>query len=160
MKTVWEYTKELSPIATRSWTFQEQLLAPRLLHFGNSELLWECLRGSTCECSSTGRLETYSYCRHSKAQIYEVLSGKNPQEIAKLWRYLVEQYSRMSMTLSKDVFPALSGIAKIFQEVRPQDEHLAGLWRSTILEDLVWNVCWNGDSGRRPEKWRKWTFAK
>jgi hypothetical protein len=64
------------------------------------------------------------------------------------------------MTLSKDMFSALSGIAKTFQSMRPGDEYLAGLWKSTILEDLVCNVCLNIPRHNRPEKWRKWTVVK
>ncbi|KAE9368918.1 hypothetical protein N431DRAFT_513267 [Stipitochalara longipes BDJ] len=143
MIVVWEQVKVLCPIATRSWTFQEQILSRRLLHFGNGELLWECLEGSTCECTSTGELKSYDYRRHNKAKIYKVLSSNDPAEIAILWRNIVEQYSKLSMTLPKDVFPALSGIVKAFQDVRPNDEYLAGLWKSTILEDLAWEVCGN-----------------
>ncbi|KAN0093531.1 HET domain containing protein [Hyaloscypha variabilis] len=115
---VWEYVRVLSPIATRSWTFQEQILSPRVLHFGNGELLWECMEGSTCECSSTGEFN-WSYAhRNEKTEIYKVLSSGDLEKIANLWRSLVEQYSRLSMTLSKDMFPALSGIAQTFQSAQ------------------------------------------
>ena len=107
---VWECVRVLSPIATRSWTFQEQILSPRVLHFGNGELLWECMEGSTCECSSTGDFNWSYPHRNEKAEIYKVLSSGDPEKITDLWRSLVEQYSRLSMTLSKDMFPALSGI--------------------------------------------------
>ncbi|KAF4943560.1 hypothetical protein FGADI_13318 [Fusarium gaditjirri] len=39
------------PLLTRGWVYQERLLAPRVLHFCQSELVWECLKETTCECS-------------------------------------------------------------------------------------------------------------
>ncbi|KAH9895541.1 heterokaryon incompatibility protein-domain-containing protein [Xylariomycetidae sp. FL2044] len=30
------------PLLSRAWFFQERLLSPRVLHFGHSELVWEC----------------------------------------------------------------------------------------------------------------------
>jgi hypothetical protein len=40
------------PLLTRGWVYQERLLSPRVLHFTQKELVWECLQGSSCECSS------------------------------------------------------------------------------------------------------------
>ncbi|KAF8860244.1 HET-domain-containing protein [Acephala macrosclerotiorum] len=40
------------PLLTRGWTYQERLLAPRVLHFCEKELVWECLEDICCECSS------------------------------------------------------------------------------------------------------------
>lgn len=37
-------------IDTRAWTMQERLLAPRILHYTASELVWECAVESKCEC--------------------------------------------------------------------------------------------------------------
>jgi hypothetical protein len=30
------------PLLTRAWAYQEQLLSPRVVHFGSQELTWEC----------------------------------------------------------------------------------------------------------------------
>ncbi|RSM18499.1 hypothetical protein CDV31_002635 [Fusarium ambrosium] len=38
------------PILTRAWTYQERLLAPRVIYFGHQEILWDCLERHTCEC--------------------------------------------------------------------------------------------------------------
>jgi hypothetical protein len=35
----------------RAWCFQERLLAPRILHFMQSEVVFECSSGLQCECS-------------------------------------------------------------------------------------------------------------
>ncbi|KAF1938046.1 hypothetical protein EJ02DRAFT_469220 [Clathrospora elynae] len=36
-------------INKRAWVTQERLLAPRILHFGRSQLLWECLEYDASE---------------------------------------------------------------------------------------------------------------
>jgi hypothetical protein len=35
----------VAPLFERGWTYQEQLLSPRLLHFCESEVVWQCKRG-------------------------------------------------------------------------------------------------------------------
>jgi hypothetical protein len=42
------------PLLSRGWAFQERILAPRVLHFCESELVWECRQISTCECGGLG----------------------------------------------------------------------------------------------------------
>ena len=144
---------------TRAWIFQEQLLSPRLLHFSNGELLWECLEGTACECSgvSAGSAGT----RLDKTEVYRTLSSNDSQRIAKLWRELATWYSSLSLTLPKDVLPALSGIARTFQRVRPQDQYLAGLWKSSMMDDLAWYPKFGIERLRRPERWRAptWSWA-
>jgi hypothetical protein len=39
-------TREVFPLLTRGWVFQERLLSPRFLQFGRHELLWDCRRSS------------------------------------------------------------------------------------------------------------------
>jgi hypothetical protein len=40
------------PLLSRGWAYQERLLAPRVLHFCQKELVWECMQKSLCECTS------------------------------------------------------------------------------------------------------------
>lgn len=42
------------PLMSRGWAFQERLLSKRVLHFSESELVWECRELSTCECGGFG----------------------------------------------------------------------------------------------------------
>jgi hypothetical protein len=57
------------------------------------------------------------------------------------------------------VLPALSGIAKVFQRLRPEDQYLADLWKSRILDDLAWHVAWGVERQRRREGWRAPTWS-
>ncbi|KAF7674450.1 hypothetical protein GT037_007210 [Alternaria burnsii] len=40
-----------TPLLKRGWVCQERLLSPRVLHFCEKELVWECQESSTCQCS-------------------------------------------------------------------------------------------------------------
>ncbi|KAM5343636.1 hypothetical protein ACJ41O_012173 [Fusarium nematophilum] len=38
------------PLLTRAWVFQERILSPRILHFAQNELVWECRTAISCDC--------------------------------------------------------------------------------------------------------------
>jgi hypothetical protein len=38
------------PLLQRGWVYQERYLSPRVLHFLNNELMWECNDMNACEC--------------------------------------------------------------------------------------------------------------
>lgn len=40
------------PLLTRAWTYQEYLLAKRVLRFSRAELVWECNTGNRCCCTA------------------------------------------------------------------------------------------------------------
>jgi len=44
----------MEPLLSRAWVFQERLLSRRTLHFGASEILWECRTDCFCECTRIG----------------------------------------------------------------------------------------------------------
>lgn len=68
---------------------------------------------------------------------------------------IVRQYSRAHLTYSSDRLPALSGIAARQQELTG-DQYLAGLWRKSLITQLIW--CPWGNKEYRP-KWRAPTWS-
>lgn len=101
------------PLMSRGWAFQERLLSRRVLHFSESELVWECRELSTCECGGFGgqtspagafyqvtRITEDEYrdaAGHEK-QIEEGLSTRRFQEDAvdKLWKSTTSDLRRGS----------------------------------------------------------------
>lgn len=53
-----QQSKELYPLLTRGWVFQERILSPRTLHFCCQEMVWECNSETKCECGSIAASET------------------------------------------------------------------------------------------------------
>ncbi len=59
------------PLMSRGWAFQERLLSRRVLHFSESELVWECRELSTCECGGYSKQSSPAGAFHHATQIGE-----------------------------------------------------------------------------------------
>jgi hypothetical protein len=136
------------PLLWRAWVYQERRLSKRMLHFTANELAWECREGTACECSPNLEHITPDH-----------LIGNNKDSTSEKWHDTILEYSSLDLTYEKDKFPALSGIAKRMQQTRPSDIYLAGLWKSSLLKDLLWHA--SADLLERPQQWRapSWSWA-
>ncbi|KAH8900567.1 HET-domain-containing protein, partial [Thozetella sp. PMI_491] len=106
------------PLFDRAWAYQERLLATRILHFATGEMVWECKEVMACEC----RLRW--------------TQKKKVEDDA--WHLIVTNYSKRLLTFDTDRLPALSGLAKAFSESASGGTYLAGLWSTSLLDDLTW----------------------
>jgi len=67
--------------------------------------------------------------------------------------------------VAADKLPALAGLARALQLARADDEYLAGLWRGSLLDDLLWTHRQVGFGRRavpgRPQEYRapSWSWA-
>ncbi|WAO91487.1 HET domain-containing protein [Fusarium falciforme] len=164
------------PLWTRSWCFQERLLSHRVIHFGDTELIWECREAKSCECSGArfqdiqgppfGYGDTSEYSdlylsiiQHSGFQ----RPGLQPSADMKShfydsWDTLVENYTALRLTFDSDRLPALSGIACGFE-----GEYLAGVWRDSLPVSLLWTPTpgFSMVPPRRPDAYRapSWSWA-
>ena len=120
------------PLFDRAWAFQERLLAPRVLFFSERELRWSCTQETYCECGDTSDSDL-----RSAAALRELRRSDDREVQARMWRLLVDEYSRLSLTLLRDKLPALAGLAQRFQRANESDLYLAGLWQETILGDRL-----------------------
>ena len=170
------------PTLSRGWIFQERILGSRILHFGPEELLWECQQLSTCQCTAASEaddtagmvLPSISW-GDDAVQPKSALSvrswvARDDRELMRCWHSLVEEYSRLHLTHETDIFPAFSGVTKLFRDAF-QSTNLAGLWRKSLLTDLLWHVVERKDSSSeslhsrytwgRPRSWRAptWSWA-
>jgi hypothetical protein len=127
------------------------VLAPRTIHFHATEMLWECISSSRCECSSLDR---------EKPDVFRpnILSMPAPSDVEQ-WCSVVQQYSGLNATYPSDKFPALSGIAEHFQ-TKLQCDYMAGLWRDHLLRGLQWVVADGNKACRRlPYRAPTWSWA-
>lgn len=152
------HTTANAPLLTRAWVFQERLLAPRVLHFGE-ELTWECREASYCECSGASH-------RPKIEHTTSLLSKSSDFTLHDQWRSLVMRFTLLRLTHDADRLPAFSGAAKQFQ-MRLRQRYLAGLWDDSLLEDLLWYAAPERGQEeqryytRRPSEWRSpsWSWA-
>lgn len=50
----WSFELQRAPLILRSWVLQERYLAPRVIHFGARQILWECLEFDACDTHPEG----------------------------------------------------------------------------------------------------------
>lgn len=87
-----------SPLNDRGWTLQERLLAPRVLHFGTSEMAWECAEKIACECQilPTDADREFKF----KARLLNILQPESPAEGSEssrakeqwLWANVIQEF--------------------------------------------------------------------
>ncbi|KAK0649273.1 heterokaryon incompatibility protein-domain-containing protein, partial [Cercophora newfieldiana] len=134
----------ISKLSTRGWVFQERVLAPRTLHFSRSETAWECPSLCTCECSATSarnhlRTSLLKDFFTTAAGVSPPRSRQRPPPDERWRREIVQEYSRLDLTVPTDRLVALGGLAARMARLRGGgDEYLAGLWRGTLGRDLLW----------------------
>jgi hypothetical protein len=82
--------------------------------------------------------------------------NKVRRELLGQWQNLLWSYGTRKLTNASDKLPALSGLARIFAE-RMQDEYIAGLWRSHLIQGLLWE----GLRARRVSEYRapSWSWT-
>lgn len=136
------------PLLSRAWVFQERLMSPRVLHFTNQELWWECRAETWCEC---GGIKSIGKDKYQKAIMLQ--TGKS---LIQIWHDAIERYSELNMTMEADKLPALSGLASQMA-TRRSCHFLAGLWEDSLVIDMLWL----GYGGTTNSTWRapSWSWA-
>lgn len=137
-----------SPLNTRAWALQENLLAKRIVHFAEREMFWECIEDLKCECMEVDHTTSSDRRRHTtgavrKDQFIRLSYDEEKFNIHELWLGLLSQYSRLNISYDSDLLPALSGLAKLWQS-RGAGKYLAGFWEDYILESMMWETAGTG----------------
>lgn len=166
--TLWRTQVLNAPLNVRAWAVQEYLLAPRHIHFGDKQILWECLESSAAEQFPSGMPKAAQSMTQSARKTLHVSEGSknNEMQLAKSlrsdWSQMVRQYTKAKLSHPTDKVIAFSGITKRFESLL-DDQCLAGLWRSEMERELLWHVdyCRQGDgsASTKPEAWRAPSFS-
>lgn len=137
------------PLMRRGWAFQERVLAPRTVHFTQSQLYWECNEVHACELIPQG------YFR----QILPTIDfGDTTLRAVSTWKGIVNWYSQRELTKSRDKLVAISGLARAGQSDL-LGKYVAGFWSKDLVSQLCWNV--HLKLGHRPPKYiaPSWSWA-
>ncbi|KAH9211719.1 heterokaryon incompatibility protein-domain-containing protein, partial [Leptodontidium sp. 2 PMI_412] len=130
----WKQGISAAPLIRRGWVLQERILAPRIIHFGKTQLFWECHELDSCEMFPDGVPREYL---GDEADRFWPLDPMIDSFI--LWRGIVETYTKCLLTERKDKLVAISAIARQFEPIL-KDEYIAGLWRRHLAQHLLWKV--------------------
>ncbi|KAB2574637.1 hypothetical protein DBV05_g6733 [Lasiodiplodia theobromae] len=151
------------PIAARGWTLQEDLLSPRVLHFGPYSVLWRC--ATMIATDRSGGEPRYLQPADRQSLDVASLQQLSPQTLMARWIEIVQDYARRRLSVPADKLPALAGIADLFDQVSPSSSpssssprYLAGVWVADLHAQLLWYV----DAPLpRPQRYRapSWSWA-
>tara|TARA_R110002003_G_scaffold1720_1_gene23471 strand:+ start:715 stop:1557 length:843 start_codon:yes stop_codon:yes gene_type:complete len=121
----WKQWEDISaPLLQRAWAFQERLLSPRVIYFTTNEIMWECRTVEMCEClhglevhekyhvQSLTKITNHIGHKPFKQAFSTSTTFANTRASLRIWRFIVEKYSSLSLTYSTDKLPALSGVAR------------------------------------------------
>lgn len=127
-------------LRSRAWTLQERGLSRRNIHFGKHQLLWECreLKASAQLPWHHKRPEDDFEMWPIRNALTESLAPYGPVAMRERWYELMEDYSFRSLTKETDKLPALSGLARHYQDVFPGGKYLAGIWSTHLPAALLW----------------------
>jgi hypothetical protein len=172
----WTHNVAQCTINKRAWVTQERLLAPRILHFGLSQLLWECMEHDACESYPDGLLAFYdnqvmTNFKALDSDTYVRKMERNGRQVDRdtacyqVWNAIVRAYSETLITVPSDKLIALSGIAKRMKLSLNGDAYVAGMWRTHLESALLWHVRKHekidGSPSCRPATYRAptWSWA-
>jgi hypothetical protein len=159
----WSMGMKYAPLNNRAWVVQERVLAPRILHFGENQLYWECNQKDACETfpvSLPQRMaDEYPRFKSQKPAYdgtrlrcfsedwFGLLKVDKDLNNYDLWSNIVLTYTRCDLTMGSDKLVAISGVAQMIRR-RLKDEYLAGLWRNWLPYHLLWYKEMPADTGR------------
>lgn len=132
------------PLNYRGWTLQERVLARRILHYTSTQMYFECEHGITGEEGPTGQ-DRFCSLTDDLDRCKEVLDAKTKRK----WSGLVKEYGHRELTRPTDRLPAISGLAKLFQQIQGGPEYVAGLWSDDLISGLTWGSC-NTSDNKKP----------
>lgn len=113
-----------------------------------------------CECSGIMIGERYATGQEkflTKLTHQAALSHSELPFVSRRWHAIVEEFSQLGLTKSRDKLPALSGIAQQISHMR-EGIYCAGLWTDTIVTDLLWYRL-DPSTAEHTSKWRCPTFS-
>ncbi|KAK1673243.1 heterokaryon incompatibility protein-domain-containing protein [Colletotrichum godetiae] len=160
----WRTEVSNAVINTRAWVLQERLLSPRVLYFGQRQILWECQQKEDAEIYPEGLLIDLSRFPSRIKGFGNSLVGWRPRDHGQVSKYhywcnIVKAYTRAKLTFPGDKLVALSAVAKTVRELL-EDRYVAGMWRRYLERELLWTVVPN-EAQARPSAYRapSWSWA-
>ncbi|KIX94553.1 uncharacterized protein Z520_09599 [Fonsecaea multimorphosa CBS 102226] len=141
----------------RGWTLQESLLSPRLISFGFDQVHFSCAkRGLSMEGGGRTSYKQFSLDKLRQQWLQlgsrrQSSSRDSNDKLFKVWRDLVEEYTRRDLTIPDDTLPAISGLAsQLQQHLNLHSSYCAGLWKEDFVRGLCWRHDWYNSRKRTP----------
>lgn len=138
------------PLLSRAWVYQERRLSPRIVYFGDNQIYWECRYMFTSEDGYENKLWTQDRSSAWRDWSRDPISS---------WRTIIHEYSGLQLTYERDRLPAIAAVANRMSLLREGDVYIAGMWKDSIVLDLCW-YCAPDDPKPRPKRMiPSWSWA-
>lgn len=152
----------------RAWVVQERSLSPRTLYFSKVGMHWECCTmtmseeddwwesesGDGLRSFETGRLK-YGVAKilRNDEKISDTGWGQRYNRKYEVgnwhdqWWHLVSVYTRCKLTHISDRWPAISGLATMFEKAIGSPI-VSGIWKSRLMNDMLWEPGGHGPNDK------------
>jgi Heterokaryon incompatibility protein (HET) len=156
---LWSMNIDDSHLLHRAWVAQERILAPRVLHFAEGQIFWECCSLRACETYPLGIPNDTSFkpSLDTQSLTTDFIPYRTPAlQRYRLWQIYIKMYTASKLTKpTEDKFLAISGLAR---KIGPPEDYAAGLWKPILAYQLRWQT---GDNCTRQAEWRapSWSWA-
>lgn len=138
-----ELSYDSDPIHERGWCLQEFYLSPRALIFSGQALQYCCQY-------DTWNIGNSFYNTIADVQLPDILLHSTPphaehgssewSEVHGGWSQIIAMYTKRAISKQSDKLVACGALAEACHRILRVD-YLAGLWRDTLLHDLLWYVA-------------------
>lgn len=137
-----------SPLVSRGWCFQEREISRRIVHYTETQVLWECHTFRASEGLPDG-FKVSEKERVWTSRIFD--NDLSVNNVDGVWGRAVEDYSSRHLTVFTDKLPALAGLAAAISDYKPANcRYLAGLWEDNFLMGLQWSSLRHPDGETFP----------
>ncbi|CAO2650782.1 Nn.00g020740.m01.CDS01 [Neocucurbitaria sp. VM-36] len=157
---LWRQKVTDTELLHRAWVVQEMLLSPRILHYADGQLFWECDEFQACTTFPEGippdLHETGSKLLGEKMQPTQLTRGFYLNQKDQMWSKALAYYTKSKLTFpTKDKLMAISAIAR---QLGNDKEYIIGLWKENLIMQLLWSVT---EPSSLPSEWRapSWSWA-
>ncbi|XPT02988.1 hypothetical protein M3J09_012091 [Ascochyta lentis] len=132
-----------TPLSTRGWVLQEQMLSPRTIHFTSRDIIWDCREQKFCQ-GCIGRESVNPGLQFTGKRAMSMLAeGQDVLEqelyLQTMWSDIVSRYSLTELTNFDDRLSALAGIAQLIED-KLHYEASYGLWLEFFVDQLRWHT--------------------
>jgi hypothetical protein len=129
---------ESLPLLSRAWVYQERRLSPRTIHFGKDQVYWECQTQFASEDAGEDRI-WLTHDADFGDVVLEVDWGDKFVDCTSHWQKMVTEYTGLRLTFESDRLPAIAALADRMSQLREKDDvYISGIWKKSILSDLLW----------------------
>jgi hypothetical protein len=135
----WNECVEFAALNKRGWVLQERLLSPRIIHFAETQVFFECwdLRASERLPSgipARGRRSTL------RDDLHRDVREKGIDSLIPLWASVVWKYTSLQLSHDSDKIVAVSAISRQLMDSIPDSgRYVYGLWEYSLAGQLCWS---------------------